>query len=98
MCSLARVSENFSRTGSVPRYLAFLPKFVFLPDALVSRYIVRGSLLSILPSLALAFGTFLIFYDGSPGPARSYGAIVLVVGLVLAAPVLETLAMAPPLR
>ena len=97
MCSLPKMTENITRTNSFPRYLAFLPQFVFLPDAVVARYIARGWLLSLLPSIALALLTYVLFDDGSPPAHRTYSNLVLVIVGVFLAPMLETLVMAPPL-
>lgn len=79
-----------------PRYLAFLPDFLFSPTGGTAWYIVRGWLLMLVPSLLLSFGIDWLFpgqevpFSDAPRNHRA----ALFVALVFIGPFIETLVLA----
>ncbi len=81
-------------------HLRFLPAFLADTDQPKALYILKGWLLTIVPSLALAalIGVISTAVAGeAQGPSFPQRGPVLVLLLVLFAPVVETLLMVPPL-
>ena len=86
-------------TGALPgrpRFLAFLPDFLFATDANRPRYIAKTWMLVLLPSLALSLLVQLLLPQAEVPDIRVDGAIMVFL-LVVVSPVLETLLMTPPL-
>lgn len=78
-----------------PRYLAFLPDFLFVADD-KARYVVKAWLLALLPTFLLSIGVDLLFPQAD-SPEFAFDGPLLLFSLVVAAPFLETLLMIPPL-
>ena len=78
-----------------PAYLAWLPRFLFETDTVLSRYIAKAWLAALLPSIALSALVRLVAADAAapqlPGDAER-----LVLFVVLVGPALETLLLAVP--
>ncbi|HEV2079941.1 MAG TPA: CPBP family glutamic-type intramembrane protease [Allosphingosinicella sp.] len=91
------------RHGLVPErqlHLRFLPPFVSDTTQPKALYILKGWLLTILPSIALAVLISIIstaIAGGAQGPSFPQRGPLLAFLLVLFAPVVETLIMVPPL-
>lgn len=79
-----------------PSYLRFLPNFLFDASGSKPGYVVRAWLLTLVPSLALsALVSALAPAAEQPDlPTQGFAAVLAI---VLFAPLVETLAMAPPL-
>ena len=84
--------------GSVPRppYLNFLPRFLFSSHGSKPGYIVRAWLLTFLPSLLLS-ALVSSLAAGAEQPDLPTQGTVALLAIVLFAPAVETLLMAPPL-
>lgn len=79
-----------------PPHLRFLPSFIADLDHLRSHYILKGWLLTLLPSLVLA-GIVGTIFGEAQGPEFGQPGLLLLFALVVFAPVVETLIMVPPL-
>jgi len=88
-----------ARLPGRPRYLAFLPDFLFHADPDKARYVVKAWLLVLLPSLALsALVTWLAPSAPAPDfPLRGPMLPVMILLLVAIGPLIETLLMTPVL-
>lgn len=81
-----------------PHYLPLLPDFLFQADRGIGGYVVRAWLLALVPSILISVAVNLLLPDASVPPMPvERGAAFLVPLLVLVAPFVETLLMAPPL-
>ena len=80
-----------------PRYLAFLPDFLFRDDANPARYVVKAWLLALLPSVALSILVSLLAPNSQPVeiPLRGNMLPLMILLLVVIGPLLETLLMTP---
>ena len=78
-----------------PRYLGFLPDFIFLTDSRPARYIGRAWLLALVPSILLSLAVTLLF----PGAGREPYELtpIRIILSIFAVPLIETLMMAVPL-
>jgi membrane protease YdiL (CAAX protease family) len=76
-----------------PRYLGFLPNFLFEADPLKARYVLRLWLLALLPSFLLS-GLVGLLIPGAEGPDLVTDGTVPLLLIVVVAPLLETLIMA----
>lgn len=79
-----------------PRYLAFLPAFLFRADQPKLGYILKAWLLVLLPSIALSL-VVNVSAPSAGGPDIQVSGPLMVAMIVLAAPLLETLIMAAAL-
>ncbi len=84
-----------NRTDERPRYLAFLPKFLFVPERPAS-YIPKAWLLAMLPSFALATLVGLLIKPKNTPAIPVDGSLPLFL-LIVVGPLLETLIMLLPL-
>jgi membrane protease YdiL (CAAX protease family) len=75
-----------------PRYLGFLPNFLFDTDSAKHRYILRLWLLALIPSLLLS-GLLSLLVPGAEGPELVTEGTVPLLLIVVVAPLLETLIM-----
>ncbi|HEX9946231.1 MAG TPA: hypothetical protein VGA98_01705 [Allosphingosinicella sp.] len=79
-----------------PAYLAWLPRFLFETDSVLPRYIAKGWLLALLPSIALSALVRHVAADAAtPSFPRDTELLILLV--VFVGPALETLLLALPL-
>jgi hypothetical protein len=78
-----------------PAYLAFPPDFLFAPDPVKARYVIRAWLLMVLPSMALSALVTVL----APGVSHSNAEMTPRVAflLICLGPLLETLLLAAPL-
>ena len=75
-----------------PRYLGFLPNFLFDTDGAKYRYVLRLWLLALIPSLMLS-GLVSLLLPGAEGPDLvTEGSLPLLL-IIVVAPLLETLIM-----
>ena len=79
-----------------PPYLRFLPAFLFEPSGSKPGYIARAWLLTLLPSLLLS-ALVGAFAPGAEQPDLPTQGAAAILAIVLFAPAVETLIMAPPL-
>jgi len=79
-----------------PAYLAFLPDFLFVPDAGRARYVVKAWLLALIPSIALSALVSLVVRPATH-PDFPVDSALAVFLLVVVSPLLETLLLIPPL-
>jgi membrane protease YdiL (CAAX protease family) len=75
-----------------PRYLAFLPSFLFETDGAQYSYVLRLWLLALIPSLLLS-GLVSMLIPSAEGPDLVTRGPLPVLLIVVAAPLLETLIM-----
>lgn len=80
-----------------PAALSFLPRFLFVGDGPAWRYVLLAWPLVAIPGLALGWLSSRLF-PGLPGPdlAANTPAWMLVAGVVLFSPAIETLIMSGP--
>jgi hypothetical protein len=79
-----------------PPFLVFLPRFLFRSDGSRLAYVLKAWLLALLPTLALAALVSLAATPAQGPQIRGQGSTLLLL-VVLASPILETLLMVPPL-
>ena len=97
---MADMMESHAPAEARPLHLRLLPAFIGDTEHSKPGYILKGWLLTLLPSLALAALVGMIFSAlfGQPqGPSFPETGPKLVFLLVLFAPITETLIMVPPL-
>jgi membrane protease YdiL (CAAX protease family) len=97
---MADMTEPLAAAPVRPLHLRLLPAFIGDTGHSRRGYILKGWLLTLLPSLALAAVVGMIFsaFFGKPqAPEFGEPGPVLVFLMVLFAPVVETLIMVPPL-
>ncbi len=82
-----------------PSYLAFLPRFLFVPDTVKARYVVKTWMLVLLPAMLLSVLVTLLLPDvkGPEFPLRGQMLPVMILLLVVIGPLIETLLMVPVL-
>lgn len=92
LCSAGPVNDP-GLERALPSYLRRLPRFIFVPDPNVARYVVRAFALDTLPSIAIAILLSALIGDSySSRHVRNLPAFVI--GALLLAPILETLMLA----
>lgn len=79
-----------------PRYLAFLPAFLFAADPNPARYVVKAWPVALLPALVLGILAGLLAPEAEPPDLAIDGAVAVLL-VVVVAPLLETLLMTVPL-
>lgn len=77
-----------------PRYLSFLPSFLFRAEGSKVRYVAGATGLSLLGNLILSAVGVLALPGHVGAPERDVASIGEILGLVLFAPVIETALMA----
>jgi membrane protease YdiL (CAAX protease family) len=80
-------------SSTPPKYLRFLPPFLFQADGNAARYIVRAWLLAMLPAIGIAAVLWALFPDTASAPGREVTRFSIVLSVVVIAPLLETLLM-----
>lgn len=82
-----------------PSYLRFLPDFLFVADAVRSRYVIKTWLLALLPSMALSVVVTLLAPEarGPEFPLQGGMLPIMIFMLVVIGPLIETLMMTPVL-
>lgn len=91
------MSETLEAAGERALYQRLLPGFLSATDQNAASYVLKGWLLTLLPSLALALAAGALFGVEQSGPEFGRSGPLLAFLLVVFAPVTETLLMTPPL-